>query len=163
MKPPRRRERREKRGWKVNAVQGRLDLKGKVTEVYSRLLAEVRWCFVALEEIWLRSGLLSESGDIFFLEFDEVRRIIEGNNKSLIEQVSQLVEKRRSQLKQDSQLTNIPPLVYGNAPPILNFIPQSSISTKLLQGIGASPGQAEGKVKVIRNLQAILILTAIQF
>ncbi|MBD1932976.1 MULTISPECIES: glycerol-3-phosphate acyltransferase [Cyanophyceae] len=153
--PPRRRERREKRGWKVDAVQRRLDLKGKVTEVYSRLLAEVRWCFVALEEIWLRSGLLSESGDIFFLEFDEVRRIIEGENKSLIEKVSQLVEKRRSQLKQDSQLTNISPLVYGNAPPTLNFIPQSSISTKLLQGIGASPGQAEGKVKVIRNLQAI--------
>ncbi|MBD2021998.1 glycerol-3-phosphate acyltransferase, partial [Leptolyngbya sp. FACHB-36] len=45
------------------AVQRRITLKGRVTEVYSRLLAELRWSFVALEAIWLESGLLEQPGD----------------------------------------------------------------------------------------------------
>jgi len=60
--------RTEKKG---GLVQGRVDLKGQVTEVYSCLLVS-RWCFVELEQVWLHFGLLSASGDIFF-EFDEVR------------------------------------------------------------------------------------------
>lgn len=90
-------------------MQRRVDLKGQVTEVYSQLLAQLRWCFVALEQVWLQSGLLSQSGDIFFLEFDEVRRIIENSDSELLNQLSLLVEKRRSQLTQDSQLEPIPP------------------------------------------------------
>ncbi|HCF28879.1 MAG TPA: pyruvate phosphate dikinase PEP/pyruvate-binding protein, partial [Cyanobacteria bacterium UBA11049] len=108
----RRRERREKR--KGGLVQRRVDLKGKVTEVYSRLLAELRWCFVALEEVWIRSGLLSLVGDIFFLEFDEVRRVVNGADSGFI---SGLVEARRSQLEQDRLLEPVPPLFYGNTPP----------------------------------------------
>jgi len=51
---------------KGGLVQGRVDLKGQVTEVYSCLLAQLRWCFVELEQVWLHFGLLSASGDIFF-------------------------------------------------------------------------------------------------
>lgn len=47
-------------------VQRRVDIKGRVTELYSRLLAELRWRFVALEQILLKSSLLHEVGDIFF-------------------------------------------------------------------------------------------------
>jgi len=48
--------------------EGRVgDLKGQVTEVYSCLLAQLRWCFVELEQVWLHFGLLSASGDIFSL------------------------------------------------------------------------------------------------
>jgi len=72
-------------------VQGRVDLKGQVTEVYSCLLAQLRWCFVELEQVWLHFGLLSASGDIFF-EFDEVRRVVEGSDLVLNNQLRQLVE-----------------------------------------------------------------------
>ncbi|MGA7933566.1 MAG: glycerol-3-phosphate acyltransferase, partial [Kovacikia sp.] len=61
-------------GGKARGVQRRFRLKGRVTEVYSRLLAELRWCFVALENRWLESGLLTVPGDIFFLEFNEIRQ-----------------------------------------------------------------------------------------
>ncbi len=142
--------------WQTQRVQARLNLKGQVTEVYSQLLAHLRWSFVALEEIWLQSGLLSAPEDIFFLEFSEIRSLISGNDQGLRKLLPQLLEQRRSQIEQNRQLTAVPPLVYGNAPTFpLTSHPSSHPSQKVLQGIGASAGQVEGWVKVLRNLQAV--------
>ncbi|MCC5609835.1 glycerol-3-phosphate acyltransferase [Nostoc sp. CHAB 5834] len=141
---------KRKRGF----VQRRVDIKGRVTEVYSRLLAQLRWSFVALEKIWLKSGLLKKTGDIFFLEFDEVRRLVAGDDSRLIEELDELVESRRSQFVQDSEIIQIPLLVYGNTPPH-PLAPSALYSDQILQGIGASQGQAEGRVKVLRNLQNV--------
>ncbi|BAZ23925.1 pyruvate phosphate dikinase PEP/pyruvate-binding protein [Kalymmatonema gypsitolerans NIES-4073] len=148
---PARRQGKRNRGF----VQRRVNLKGQVTEVYSRLLAELRWCFVALEGIWLKSGLLEQPGDIFFLELEEVRRLVESFEPDFVEQLQDLVELRRTQLAQDSQLNPVPLLVYGNNPPALPFRTEIPSPDQVLQGIPASPGQAEGRVKVLRNLQAI--------
>ncbi|MEH2318302.1 glycerol-3-phosphate acyltransferase [Nostoc sp.] len=137
---------------KRSFVQRRVDIKGRVTEVYSRLLAELRWSFVALEKIWLKSGLLKKTGDIFFLDFDQVRRLVVGGDSRLIEQLDKLVELRRSQFLQDSEIIQVPFLVYGNTPPH-PLAPSVLYSDQILQGIGASQGQAEGRVKVVRNLQ----------
>ncbi|MCA1993202.1 MAG: pyruvate phosphate dikinase PEP/pyruvate-binding protein, partial [Coleofasciculus sp. S288] len=126
------------------------------TEVYSQLLAHLRWSFVALEEIWLRSRLLAEAGDIFFLEFSEIRRLVAETERGLTEHLPQIVQQRRSQLQQHRQLATVPSLFYGHEPP-LPLIPDlsSPSSQELLQGIGASAGQVEGWVKVLRNLQAV--------
>ncbi|MEH1900620.1 MAG: glycerol-3-phosphate acyltransferase [Nostoc sp.] len=137
---------------KRSFVQRRVDIKGRVTEVYSRLLAELRWSFLALEKIWLKSGLLKKTGDIFFLNFDEVRRLVVGGDSRLIQQLDKLIELRRSQFRQDSEIIQVPFLVYGNTPPH-PLAPSVIYSDQILQGIGASHGQAEGKVKVLRNLQ----------
>jgi phosphohistidine swiveling domain-containing protein len=155
--PPRLKEyqRPESQGWKVKQVQSRLNLKGRVTEVYSQLLAELRWSFVALEQVWLELGLLAEAGDIFFLEFAEIRRLVESTDAVLRENVSQLIQYRRSQLDQNRQITAVPPLVYGNAPSIVFWKPSDRPPKNQLRGIGASPGQIEGRVKVLRNLQMI--------
>lgn len=144
-------------GWKVKQVQRRLNLKGQVTTVYSRLIAELRWSFVALEAAWLKAGILAEPGDLFFLKFDEIRQIIETlDSGKLVKQLPQLIAARRSQLEQDHQSTP-PALVYGNEPAIL-ILPKSDAplaSSQELRGIGASPGQAQGRVKVLHNLQSI--------
>lgn len=151
--PPKRQEHQGNR--KRGFVQRRVNLKGQVTEVYSRLLAELRWCFVALEGIWLKSGLLEQPGDIFFLQLEEVRRLVESFEPDFIEQLQDLVELRRTQLTQDSQLNPVPLLVYGNNPPAFPFRTEIPSPDQVLQGIPASPGQAEGRVKVLRNLQSI--------
>jgi phosphoenolpyruvate synthase/pyruvate phosphate dikinase len=49
----------------------------------------------------------------------------------------------------------MPLLVYGNAPPIIPALMPALAPDQILQGIPASPGQAEGRVKVLRNLQDI--------
>jgi phosphohistidine swiveling domain-containing protein len=141
--------------WKSRQVQERLHLKGRVTALYSRLLAELRWSFVALEEQWRSNGLLQQTGDIFFLTFDEIEHLITNTSPELREKVPKLITQRRSKLEQDSQHTP-PSLVYGNPPPFLeerDFA--TSASAQTLQGIGASPGYAEGSVKVLRTLKQV--------
>ncbi|MBE9200781.1 MULTISPECIES: glycerol-3-phosphate acyltransferase [unclassified Nodularia (in: cyanobacteria)] len=137
---------------KRGVVQQRVDIKGRVTELYSRLLAELRWRFVALEQIWLKSGLLQETGDIFFLELNEVRRLVAEDDFQLRKHLSEIVQFRRSLFDQDSQFNQIPLLVYGHTPP--HPLPPSPLySDHILQGIPASHGQAEGRIKVVRNLE----------
>jgi pyruvate,water dikinase len=142
---------------KAQKLQRRLDLKGRVTTVYSQLLAELRWSFVALEQRWLETGVLGQPGDIFFLEFEEIRQWVEGTTPKLPERVKNLVERRRSQYETDQQQTPVPILVYGNDPPLLNapafFTGESS--SRQLRGIGASPGQVEGQILVLKTLQNV--------
>jgi len=142
--------------WKAEVVQARLNLKGKVTEVYSQFLAQLRWSFVGLEKRWLESGLLSETGDIFYLEFAEIKRLVAGTDRVLREELPQLIDYRRSQLEEYRQLVSVPPLVYGN-PPTISFLmqTQSESAQQQLVGIGASAGQVEGWVRVLSNLQSV--------
>lgn len=137
---------------KAQSVQRRLDLKGQVTEVYSRLLAELRWSFVGLEQLWLESDLLTEAGDIFFLEGAEIRSLIEGNAPTPVE-VTQKIAQRRQQLETDRQIEAVPSLVYGIDPPVPTL--RTWQPSQQLQGIGASPGQVEGRVKVLQDFQSI--------
>ncbi|NJR40101.1 MAG: pyruvate phosphate dikinase PEP/pyruvate-binding protein [Leptolyngbyaceae cyanobacterium CSU_1_4] len=139
--------------WKTKSVQRRLDLKGRVTTVYSKLLAELRWSFVAMEQRWLAAGLLAEPGDIFFLTLDEIKQVIA--EQSSLRDRAALIAERKLQLESDRQATPAT-LVYGNDPPRLaapTFAPLQA--TQQLQGIGASPGQAEGWIVVVQNLQSI--------
>ncbi|HEY9803075.1 MAG TPA: glycerol-3-phosphate acyltransferase [Leptolyngbyaceae cyanobacterium] len=137
---------------KRGTVQRRVDIKGRVTEVYSRLLAELRWRFVALEKILVKSGLLREVDDIFFLQLDEVRRLVADEDKEWKANLSELIKFRRSQFHQDSLIEQIPFVVYGNIPPHPAEAAEV-YSDQILQGIPASHGQAEGRIKVVRNLQ----------
>ncbi len=143
-------------GWKQNAVQKRLDLKAETAEIYNRLLAHLRWSFLALEQIWLDNGLLAESGDIFFLKLSEVRQLIKDDDPQLREQIPYRLRERRFQFSEDEKMTIVPYVVYGNPPQ------QSAVSwnnqkrflssQKRWEGIGASSGQATGRIKVIPNL-----------
>ncbi|WP_009630898.1 glycerol-3-phosphate acyltransferase [Synechocystis sp. PCC 7509] len=127
---------------KKGFVQERVDLKGRVTEVYSRLLALLRWRFVALEKVWLLAP-----GEIFFLELEEVKGFRNREN------IQKLIAKRRSQFLANSNNDPVPALVYGQAP--TTIISSSAPITSRMQGIGASAGQVEGYVLVVRNLQAV--------
>ncbi|MDD1415084.1 PEP-utilizing enzyme, partial [Dolichospermum sp. ST_con] len=136
----------------ANLVQKRVDLKGRVTEVYSRLLAELRWTFLALEQIWLQSRVLGEQGDIFFLKLDEIRNLIINSDMAFRNSLLELVTNRRSQFLQDSQIIQIPAVVYGYNPPH-PIAPVIDPSDNILLGIPASQGQIQGRVKIVRTLQ----------
>ena len=136
----------------ANLVQKRVDLKGRVTEVYSRLLAELRWTFLALEQIWLQSGVLTQQGDIFFLKLEEIRHLAINPDVAFRNHIRELIENRRSQFLQDSQIPQIPPIVYGYNPPH-PIKPVIDSSDNILLGIPASQGQIQGRVKVLRTLQ----------
>lgn len=97
--------------------------------------------------------------DIFFLEFSEIRSLIVESDTPVRVNLPQLIEGRRSQFEHDCQLDPVPLLVYGNDPPAFRndggLTISSQPSTQKLQGIGASPGRVEGRVLVLRSLQAM--------
>lgn len=139
--------------WQAQLVQARLNLKGQVTEIYSQLLAHLRWSMVAIEAHWLESGLINQAGDIFYLEYGEIKQLVQ-ESAQLLEQLPIIIEHRRSQLEIQRQLSNVPTLVYGNTPPA-PLLPPTAHSQQRLQGIGASSGQVEGLIKVVINWQAL--------
>ena len=136
-------------------VQQRLDLKGQVTIVYSRLLAELRACFVALEHQWIASGLLQQSGDIFYLELTELKTIVSGSQDF---DLPQIINDRRQQFATYQTLT-LPSLVYGWNPPDLGISADSPLDRlaqpNRIQGIGASQGIVEGAIKRVKSFQSL--------
>lgn len=136
-----------------HTVQKRLNIKNQGTEIYSRLLAHLRWHFLALETLWLRQQILSETGDIFYLNYSEVIQLGQNNN---IANLKQIIRQRRQQFQENSQLTDIPYIVYGQ-PPKREFLVSNLTAKKRLQGIAASGGTVEGRVKIMPTLQNLEI------
>ena len=135
-------------------VQKRLNLKGDVTEVYSRLLAELRQCFVALETQGIAAGWLEAEGDIFFLKYEEVQSYLTQSTNQLPGDLTAVIAARRYRHEHDQSFDPVPYLVYGNEPPNLaRYTPSPHTGGQRLQGIAASPGQIEGTVKVLTSLQ----------
>jgi phosphoenolpyruvate synthase/pyruvate phosphate dikinase/glycerol-3-phosphate acyltransferase PlsY len=144
----------DSKNWRAILVQKRLNLKGQVTETYEKLLAHLRWSFLELEKNWLDLGWLSTSGDIFFLEFTEVRSAIRNPHLKLEREFTQPIQARQAQLESDRTIRNMPYVLYGNpqrvALPITRDLRSSG---RTLTGIGASSGRVEGIVKVVLNWQ----------
>jgi len=138
--------------WKAKIIQTRLQLKGRVGEIYNKLLAQLRWAFLALEKQWLTSGLLTTPGDIFLLKQAEIVTLVEDPDGELAQGLSELVRTRKQQWQEASKLDPVPKLVYGKPQ---NFSYQAPLvnAADIIQGIGSSAGQIEGTIKVISSLQ----------
>ncbi len=139
--------------WQIRNVQQRLDLKGQVTQTYSRILAELRYTLVALGRHWCETQTLDHARDVFFLELDEVRQLVADPTQVLVQQLRQRIEVRKTQFAADQAMTTVPNLVYGNEPPL--FVASRPVTGNTLRGIGASPGQVEGQVLVLKSFQAM--------
>ncbi|EDX85651.1 Pyruvate phosphate dikinase, PEP/pyruvate binding domain protein [Synechococcus sp. PCC 7335] len=136
--------------WKSRQVQTRLDLKGRVAEVYDRLLATLRSCFVELESRWLSADYLESQGDLFFLTWSDIRTQITNPLPAAELRLKIHLEKARWESQKEQR---VPYLIYGqtaNTPLVnTNVVPASA---GVLKGIGASAGQAEGNVHVLETL-----------
>ncbi|MEL6331641.1 MAG: glycerol-3-phosphate acyltransferase [Cyanobacteria bacterium J06626_26] len=144
-----------KPGWKQRQVQTRLDLKGAIAEVYNRLLAELRDCFLALERHYIDNHSLRQPGDIFFLTWPEVKLLGTSSALAVSDAQHQPIDKIaiRRQQHQANHGWATPYLVYGKDPIALSIAPRTPKQTgRLLTGIGASPGTLEGNVQVLTTL-----------
>ena len=132
-------------------------MKGQVAEVYNRLLATLRACFVELESRWLAQGILQAQGDIFFLTWSEIQDWITENLSTdpvhvatAASALKTKVELAKHQWQEQSDLRP-PYLVYGQ-PVAAAPISHSALSASdTVQGIGASAGQIEGTIRVLES------------
>ncbi|MEM9809324.1 MAG: PEP-utilizing enzyme, partial [Cyanobacteria bacterium P01_D01_bin.56] len=137
---------------KHQQVQARLNLKGQVAEVYNRLLAELRYCFLALERYHLSHHGLEQTGDIFFLTWPEIQSWNTTSALASYQGPKDSMADRRQQHQADCQWRP-PYLVYGKTPMVLSPPLRTVAQTgRLLTGIGASPGTLEGEVQVLTTL-----------
>jgi phosphoenolpyruvate synthase/pyruvate phosphate dikinase/glycerol-3-phosphate acyltransferase PlsY len=140
--------------WQAKLVQKRLDLKSQVGEIYNRLLAQLRWAFIALEQQWLERGLIAEAGDIFLLKLEEITTLVNNSaqHHPLKQDLPELIHTRKQQWQAAVKLNPVPKLVYGKPQTITWQAPVINL-TNQIQGIGSSSGQIEGVIKVISSLQ----------
>ena len=143
---------RTNQSFKAKLVQRRLNLKGTVAEIYNKLLAHLRWSFLALEQQWLDRGVLKNSGDIFQLKISEIEAIVAENYQ---EPVRAVVESRKAAWQQAQQLTSVPKLIYGYPDLDLSLVVSRSTADgqQEFKGIGASSGEIEGLIKIVSSLE----------
>jgi pyruvate,water dikinase len=140
--------------WSAKFIQTRLNLKGQVSEVYNKLLAHLRWSYLALSQNWVNAGILNEAEDIFFLDCAEINRQVgESATDNRSPSLKTLVERRKEQWQQDRSIAAVPYLVYGNPQSLINLPSSSSTAQRTFQGIGTSSGQIEGSIAIISSLQ----------
>ena len=143
-------------GLRQHQVQARLDLKGQVAEVYNRLLASLRACFVELESRWLAQGVLQAQGDIFFLTWLDIQEWVTKISADPVHlataahSLKHKVELAKRQWQEQGR-QRPPYLVYGQ-PAGTPWVPPSPLSVSdTIQGIGASAGQVEGTVRILES------------
>lgn len=129
---------------------GRARLRGQVAEVYERLLANLRWTFIALEVHAMDQGQLRDAGDIFFLELPEVHL---ATGMQIDQSLQEHVDQRKHAFHQQRR-QNPPPVVYGSCLPRVQPLPIAEPG-KRLKGIAASRGQAVGRVRTLRSLSEL--------
>jgi phosphohistidine swiveling domain-containing protein/glycerol-3-phosphate acyltransferase PlsY len=145
----------KRQNWATRTVQRRLALKGKVAEVYSRLLAELRYALLALEREVLSQGLLRQPGDLFFLTLSELREWVTQPSPVLNARLSRQVAERNREFELAQELEGVPRVVYGTPPPLSVLQNPIHAAAGAFQGIGASPGITEGTVQVLRSLRQL--------
>lgn len=144
----------QRQGWATRIVQRRLTLKGKVAEIYCRLLAELRYGLLALAQVAQVQELLQQPEDIFFLTLSELREWVAHPSPELTVQLAAQVTTRTHEFELAQELQGVPAVVYGTPPP-LSVLQSPAPAAGSVQGIGASPGVAEGTVLVMRSLRQL--------
>lgn len=143
---------KRKQNWITQNVQHRVALKGRVAQVYSRLLAELRYTLVALEQHATGQGLLKQPGDIFFLTLMELR---EWGSQNAEEELTERVTARRHEFELAQAFTHLPSVVYGNPPPLSILANPTPAVPGAYYGIGASSGIMEGTIYILRSLRQL--------
>ncbi len=135
--------------WRLAQCDRRNLVKSQISEIYARFLAHLRWTFLAIEAHGLTRQELAEPGDIFYLEFREIKAWIERTEKIIL---TERIKPRREQVKRDRDRV-VPEVVYGNLLPEVSQLPENQLGSKdhFFQGIPASAGCVEGYIKIYRN------------
>ena len=122
----------------------------------TRLFGRVREIFLRIGYILTSMNIIEEKRDIFYLEVDEILYYIDG--KSTTNNLKELIELRKTQYRKykedmpDERFYSYGAVNIGN-----DFkrktekIKESKEGASELKGIGASPGNVIGKVRIIRN------------
>jgi phosphohistidine swiveling domain-containing protein len=116
----------------------------QVSSVYTYVYGLLRVYYLALADRLARRGLLIEPGDIFYLEKNEVRLLVEGGQ---LEHFARDLAAQRRREMEEVRAVVPPETIFGDQPP-----PVHLALGERLEGVPASRGYHTGPVAVVQGL-----------
>ncbi|NVM19808.1 MAG: hypothetical protein HWN80_19050 [Candidatus Lokiarchaeota archaeon] len=123
-----------------------LDYRQTVTNLYSYGYGLFRMFFLRISDLFVKKGLIKDRDDIFYMTFDEVKKVIENNEEAL--NVRNRLSKRKIEMIAYRDL-QLPEIIYGEVLP--KPIDNAKIVNEL-QGVPTSKGFYIGPVKVVKGI-----------
>jgi len=121
-----------------------IDLRERTSLLMSEDAYQMRRIFLALGDQFVALGILERREDIFYLSYDEVRRLAEG--KLAANKARDTVAACRAQLEADAQV-ELPDTICGESAPTRPIL--LAEGQEYLVGISGSAGVAQGMARVI--------------
>lgn len=121
-----------------------IDLRERSSLLMSEDSYQMRRIFLALGSQLVSRGDLEQCDDVFYLMYDELRRLVEG--KLGAETAKQLVSTRKKEMEADA-LIELPDTICGDYVPTHPIVPPEG--QEYLVGISGSSGCAQGYARVI--------------
>lgn len=116
-----------------------------VSSLYTYGYGLFRVYFLALADRLVHRGLLDDQEDVFYLSFEEVRRLAAGLEPA--EACRVRVTERRAEIEA-SRTIEPPGIIYGEQP-----IPLEADNGSVLEGVATSRGYYQGPVTVVQGMQ----------
>ena len=131
--------------WAYQKARKHQEYKDRISFIYTRSYGRFRPYFLHLAKLLKTRGLFTNVDDIFYLTFDEVKRVVEDGRLSN-ELSSRLVHRKREIL--EYQEVHLPEVIYGDRAPAPL---KKEEGAKILKGIPASGGYYSGHTCVVRG------------
>ncbi|ANV89430.1 PEP-utilizing enzyme [Picosynechococcus sp. PCC 8807] len=107
-------------------------------------LAQLRWHFLAIAQIWQNQGYLEQPQDIFWLKLPEVKALINAPQSQEFSRLQLKIQYRRSQMNLNQEQGLPPEIIYGQLTTKEDV--SSSCFLQKLQGQAVSSGSVIGRV-----------------
>ena len=126
-----------------------LEYRQAVTNLYSYGYGLFRKFFLRISELFLKNGFLEAIDDIFYMELNEVKKLIK--NRNVAADMKNKIIKRKTEMESYANL-QLPEIIYDDYLP--KPIENDNIS-KELKGVPTSKGFFIGPVKVVNGINDI--------
>jgi pyruvate,water dikinase len=119
----------------------------QISSIYTASYGWFRVYFSALSRLLLERGLLQQDDDIYYISWQDVRRLLEKPERAT--EMQNIIAAHRDEIEKSRDIT-LPEIIYGNAAPPLSLMKNN---TEKVNGIPTSPGYFQGRLKVIRSTE----------
>ena len=119
----------------------------RVTFIYTYGYGLFRPYFLHLGKLFKEKSFLADEQDIFYLTLDEIKDLVQSDNK--LYEYTKNLEKRKTEVVKYKDVV-LPGLICGDVPPELLI--RNKVSNKL-RGVATSRGYSVGRIKVVRGIQ----------
>jgi pyruvate,water dikinase len=122
-------------------------LREKISSMYTSSYGWFRVYFNELAERSIKDGALDARDDIYYLTWQEVRSLVEGDVNA--KELKKKIQAHKDNIERSRDIV-LPEIIYGNAAPPLDLLKSDA---KILTGIPTSSGYYQGRVKVVRSTE----------